>query len=77
MPAEVTRRAMERWLLAHGFRETRGRKSSHRQFEGHGIKVALPGHGPQDLTKKHVGLIVRQIAGAGFDRARVLNELKG
>ena len=77
MPAEVTRRAMERWLLAHGFCEARGRKTSHRQFEGHGIKIALPGHGPQALTKKHVALIVRQIVGAGFDRAQVLQDLKG
>jgi predicted RNA binding protein YcfA (HicA-like mRNA interferase family) len=77
MPAEVTRRSMERWLLTHGFRESRGKKTSHRQFEGHGIKIALPGHGPQDLTKKHVALIVRQIVGAGFDRAQVLHDLKG
>ena len=68
---------MERWLLAHGFEELRGRKTSHRQFEGHGIKITLPGHGPQDLTKKHVALILRQIVGAGFDRALVLNDLKG
>ncbi len=77
MPAEVTRRAMERWLLAHEFRESHGKKTSHRQFEGHGIKIALPGHGPQDLTKKHVALIVRQIVAAGFDRAQVLHDLKG
>ena len=56
MPAEVTRRAMERWLLEHGFRELPGKKTSHRQYEGHRVKIALPGHGPQDLTKKHVAL---------------------
>ena len=77
MPAEVTRREMERWLLDHGFHELPGKKTSHRQYEGQGIKIALPGHGPQDLTKKHVALIVRQLVAAGFDRARVLRELKG
>jgi predicted RNA binding protein YcfA (HicA-like mRNA interferase family) len=77
VPAEVTRRDLERWLLAHGFRESPGRKTSHRQFEGHGIKITLPGHGPQGLTKKHVALIVRQLIGAGFDRAQVLDDLKG
>jgi predicted RNA binding protein YcfA (HicA-like mRNA interferase family) len=77
LPAEVTRRQMERWLLEHGFQELPGKKTSHRQYEGHGIKIALPGHGPQDLTKKHVALIVRQLVAAGFDRARVLHELKG
>jgi predicted RNA binding protein YcfA (HicA-like mRNA interferase family) len=75
--SEVTRRSMERWLLAHGFSELRGGKTSHRQFEGHGIKITLPGHGPQDLTKKHVALILRQIVGAGFERKQVLNDWKG
>ena len=77
MAAEVTRRALERWLLEHGFVELPGKKTSHRQFAGHGVKIALPGHGPQDMTKKHVALIVRQLVGAGFDRARLLGELKG
>jgi predicted RNA binding protein YcfA (HicA-like mRNA interferase family) len=77
VPAEVTRRDMERWLLDHGFAAAPGKKTSHRQYEGHGIKIALPGHGPQDLTKKHVALIVRQLVVAGFDRADVLRELKG
>jgi predicted RNA binding protein YcfA (HicA-like mRNA interferase family) len=76
MPAEVTRRQMERWLLDHGFESLPGKKTSHRQYAGHGIKIALPGHGPQDLTKKHVGLIVRQLVSAGFDREQVLRELK-
>jgi len=77
MPAEVTRRDLERWLLDHGFVPLPGKKTSHRQYEGHGIKIAVPGHGPQDLTKKHVALIVRQLVAAGFDRADVLRELKG
>ena len=77
MPAEVTRREMQAWLLDHGFQELPGKKTSHRQYEGHGIKITLPGHGPQDLTKKHVALIVRQLAAAGFDRAEVLRDLKG
>lgn len=77
MAAEVTRRSMERWLLSHGFAEAPGKKTSHRQYDGHGIKITLPGHGPQDLTKKHVGLIVRQLVAAGFDRATILRELKG
>jgi predicted RNA binding protein YcfA (HicA-like mRNA interferase family) len=77
VPAEVTRRAMERWLLEHGFRELPGKKTSHRQYEARGVKISLPGHGPQDLTKKHVALIVRQLVAAGFDRGEVLRDLKG
>ncbi len=76
MPAEVTRRQMERWLLRNGFALKAGGSTSHRQFQGHGVTVTLPGHGPTDLTKKHVGMIVRQLERAGFDRATLLGELK-
>ena len=76
MSGQVTRRQMESWLLANGFRALKGRMTGHVQFEGPGgVKITLPGHGPQDLTKKHVALIVRALAGAGFDRARVRREL--
>jgi predicted RNA binding protein YcfA (HicA-like mRNA interferase family) len=76
MPAEVTRQQMERWLLHHGFVLKAGGRTSHRQFQGHGVTVTLPGHGPADLTKKHVGMIVRRLEQAGFDRAALLAELK-
>ena len=76
MASEVTRRQMERWLLSHGFTLKAGKKTSHRQFEGHGVTVTLPGHGPADLTKKHVGMIVRKLEEAGFKRATLLDELK-
>ena len=76
MPAEVTRRQMERWLLRNGFALKAGGSTSHRQFQGHGVTVTLPGHGPTDLTKKHVGMIVRQLEAAGFERTAVLEALK-
>lgn len=71
----ITRRGLERWLLEHGFVELPGRKTGHRQFVREGVKVTVPGHGPQDLTKKHVGMILRQIEAAGFDRERVKRDL--
>ncbi len=77
MASEVTRRQMERWLLGNGFTLKAGKKTSHRQFHGHGITVTLPGHGPPDLTKKHVGMIMRRLEAAGcFERTAVLAELK-
>ena len=76
MAAEVTRRQMERWLLDNGFTLKPGKKTSHRQFQGHGVTVTLPGHGPPDLTKKHMGMIVRQLVAAGFERTVVLADLK-
>jgi len=76
MASEVTRRQMEHWLLQHGFALKAGGKTSHRQFRGHGVSVTLPGHGPADLTKKHVGMIVRQLESVGFERTSVLTELR-
>jgi predicted RNA binding protein YcfA (HicA-like mRNA interferase family) len=72
---QVTRREMETWLLGNGFRKLKGGMTGHVQYEGPGVKITLPGHGPQDLTKKHVALILRALTAAGFDRERVRREL--
>jgi predicted RNA binding protein YcfA (HicA-like mRNA interferase family) len=77
MAGQVTRRQMETWLLDNGFRRLKGGMSGHIQYERRGVKIALPGHGPQDLTKKHVALIIRALNGAGFDREQVRRELGG
>jgi predicted RNA binding protein YcfA (HicA-like mRNA interferase family) len=79
MARQVTRRQMEAWLLDNGFRRLKGGMSGHVQYEyeSRGVKITLPGHGPQDLTKKHVSLILRSLDGAGFDRERVRRELSG
>jgi len=75
MPHEVTRRQLERWLIEHGFVEQPGGKTSHRQFTRGDTKVTVPGHGPQDLTKKHVALILRRLEAGGFDKRSVRREL--
>ena len=75
MPHQVDRRTMEQWLLGHGFVLQPGKKTSHRQFVRDGVKITLPGHGPADLTKKHVAMLVRQLETAGFDRETVRREL--
>ena len=68
---------MERWLLAHDFTEVAPRPGGHRKFTHtpSGVVVTLPGHGPQDLTKKHVGMILRVLERAGFGREKVRREL--
>ncbi len=76
MASQVTRRQMERWLLDHGFTPKAGKKTGHRQFHGHGVTVTLPGHGAPDLTKKHVGMIIRKLEEAGFARTTLLDDLK-
>jgi predicted RNA binding protein YcfA (HicA-like mRNA interferase family) len=76
MANQVTRRDLETWLLHHGFQRLKGGMTGHVQYEGPGgIKITLPGHGPQDLTKKHVALVLRALATAGFDRDQVRREL--
>jgi predicted RNA binding protein YcfA (HicA-like mRNA interferase family) len=74
MAREVTRRRLERWLLDHGFVELPGKATGHRQFGRGSLKITVSGHGPQDLTKKHVALILRQLAAAGFDNEAVRRE---
>jgi predicted RNA binding protein YcfA (HicA-like mRNA interferase family) len=74
---QVTRRQLEAWLLDNGFRRLKGGMSSHVQYERQGVKITVPGHGPQDLTKKHVALILRALAQAGFDREAVRRALSG
>ena len=70
----LTRRDAERWLLAHGFVEAPAGKTSHKHFQRGAVKVTLPGHGPQDLSKKHIGMLVRQLVQAGFSRAELHDE---
>lgn len=77
VPHQVDRRTLEKWLTDHGFTLLPGKKTSHRQFVRDGVKITLAGHGPQDLTKKHVAMIVRQLEAAGFDREAVRRELAG
>ncbi len=74
---QVTRREMVRWLEAHGFVQEPGRATGHVHYAGPGVKITLPGHGPQDLTKKHVALIIRALERAGFDREQIRRELGG
>ena len=66
---------MERWLREHGFALALGKKTGHIFYVREGVKVTLPGHGPQDLTKKHVALILRHLEAAGFDKERIRLDL--
>ena len=74
MASQVDRRTIERWLLEHGFILEPGTKTSHRHFIWRSTKITLPGHGPQDMTKKHVALLLRALEAAGFDKKAVKRE---
>ena len=72
----VTRRALTAWLRDHGFTELAGKATSHRRFRHQsGVVITVPGHGSQNLSQKHVGMIVRQLEPLGFDRDTVRREL--
>src|SRR5260370_40436666 len=66
MPKEVTIKALTAWLRRAGYNELRGKKTGHRYFEKHHVKITLPGHGPGGLTKKHVRMNLRQMEHIGY-----------
>jgi predicted RNA binding protein YcfA (HicA-like mRNA interferase family) len=72
----VTRRALVAWLTDHDFVELGGKATSHRRFRHQsGVVITVPGHGKHNLSHKHVGIIVRQLEAAGFDRDAVRRDL--
>lgn len=72
----VTRRALTAWLVGHGFTERGGKATSHRRFRHESrVVTTVPGHGRHNLSQKHVGMIVRQLEDAGFDRDTVRRDL--
>lgn len=72
MARQLDKRTVARWLLNNGFVELQSKASGHRHFKAaNGVKITLLAHGPTDLTKKHVGLLLRQIEHAGFDKGEV------
>lgn len=77
MASQMDRRRMAARLLAHDFERLAGKATGHWQFahKGTGVRVTLIGHGPPDLTKKHMGMILRQLDRAGFDREAVRRDL--
>jgi predicted RNA binding protein YcfA (HicA-like mRNA interferase family) len=78
MAGQVERRALVRWMLAHRFAELRVGATSHRRFrhEETGVVITVVGHGRTALSKKHVGMILRALEGAGFERAQIRAELR-
>lgn len=78
MSHTLNRHDVAAWLKRNGFEETTriGQGSGHRYFtHSSGVKIALPGHGRADLTKKVAGHVVQQLAKLGFCKATVRREL--
>jgi predicted RNA binding protein YcfA (HicA-like mRNA interferase family) len=68
MAHQLSRIALERWLLANGFMKTTGASGHASYTHPSGHKTTLPAHGPVDLTKKHVGMIYRTLERCGWTR---------
>jgi predicted RNA binding protein YcfA (HicA-like mRNA interferase family) len=68
---------MARWLMTHGFEEVPAKAGGHAYYKKEGVKITLPAHGPQDLTKKVVGHIMRTLEQLGFDKTEIRKELGG
>jgi predicted RNA binding protein YcfA (HicA-like mRNA interferase family) len=71
----LSKRTLVRWLLAHGFTEVPRHASSHRRFRQTRTTVTVADHGRAELSSKHVGMLLRELERAGFDREQVRREL--
>jgi predicted RNA binding protein YcfA (HicA-like mRNA interferase family) len=56
---QTTRMELEKWLIRNNFAQLPTGKTSHKQFVLGACKVTVPGHGSKDLSKKHLGMILR------------------
>jgi predicted RNA binding protein YcfA (HicA-like mRNA interferase family) len=76
--SQIDIRTLIRWLIAHDFVEEKGKATGHRRFVHREPKlvISIPGHGPNDLTKKHVGMILRALSSIGFEKEEVRRELE-
>jgi len=64
--ATVKRREMEAWLQRNGFALEPGGHTSHKHFLGHGVKITVPGHGPQDMNPAVVSQVRRRLREVGM-----------
>lgn len=76
MSHQVDRRTLVRWLLTHGFSKVPGKATGHSYYTNGATKISVVAHGPADITKKNVSMLVRQLAAAGFEKNKVLDELR-
>lgn len=69
----LTRKQLTAWLLGEGFTPKVG-QTSHVQYARDGVTVTVPSHGPAALSKKHTGMICRQLEKLGYTRAALRRE---
>ena len=74
----VTKKGLIRWLESNGFERQSGRASGNLYYKhaSSGVKVTVPGHGRTELSKKHLGMMIRQLEAAGFEKGQLRRELR-
>lgn len=76
--SRLRRKDLAKWLLHHGFEHVhRSSASGHDHFEHTktGVVITVTAHGKAELSKKHVGSLIRELERAGFDRKWLRQEL--
>lgn len=74
--SSLTRKKLVKWLERHEFEALPMGMTSHLRFEHpSGVVVTVPGHGRAELSKKHVGMLIRDLESAGFERKQLRQEL--
>jgi hypothetical protein len=78
MAHQVDRHTVTKWLRDHGFRKLPGNAKGYDRYQLDGTTgtVSLRDHGPTDLRKCHVSVIIRTLTQMGFDSATTRAELR-
>ena len=76
MANQVKRRQLIRWLERNGFAREPRVASGHGQWKRANLKVTVVMHGSSDISQKDVSILIRALERAGFDRAKVQQELR-
>jgi hypothetical protein len=65
------------WLLDHDFAELPGKKTSFRRFRHSpsAVSVTIDAKGRPELSKKHLGMLFRELERAGFNKELIRREL--
>lgn len=69
----LSKKDLAAWLLREGFVARYG-QTSHVQYTRDGVTITVAHHGTDTMTKKHVGLVCRQLERVGYDRAALRRE---
>lgn len=66
----LTKQKLIKWLLKNNFQQLPGKQTSHHRYrhEPSGVVVTVPMHGRSEFSKKHLGMVLRQLEEAGFDK---------